>query len=81
MPRLAEVLSGTTQEHGETTQIDPSGLLVLAGGGLVLTTEGLGRLDGVLTTGSRPRSSVDPEGQAGHVDRSEERRVGKECRL
>ena len=68
VPRLAEVLSGTTQEHGETTQIDPSGLLVLAGGGLVLTTEGLGRLDGVLTTGSRPRSSVDPEGQAGHVD-------------
>jgi hypothetical protein len=56
-----------TTSAGAGPPPDPSGLLVLDGKGLLLTPEGLGRLNGFLTTGGTPRTKYDHDAQGGKV--------------
>jgi len=60
-------LKGNTRVRIAGFRPDPTGLLSLRGDGLVLTLQGLARLDGVLTSAYLPRSEFDEEGQLGLV--------------
>lgn len=68
--RTSALGDGKSVVRGAELQLDPSGLLVLAGAGLVFPPEGLGRLDGVFSVATRPRSELDPQAQAARVDAS-----------
>lgn len=51
----------------EAATLDPSGLLVVEGSGLLATPFGLGRFDGFHVAGGQPRSEYDHAAQSGRV--------------
>lgn len=53
--------------RGQAQDSEPSGVVAIEGASLVATPEGLGRIDAMVTSGGKPRTENDRDGQDGKV--------------
>lgn len=66
-PKAGPARSLTKDEAAANAKAAPTGVAAIIGNVLVLTPEGLANLEGVLTSGGRPRSELDRDAQQGKV--------------